>query len=246
VIGKPSVRPREQPSLYVELLKLSAFVGAVAAAAVYFEVGKAPVIAFLMFTLLLLAYNVVQFLVALVFGVRATEFGLYVGFPVARFQVGPTTVRLNWIPLGSYVGFNPAPPLPGASSDQLYRAGRPTTGFTQLHPARRALIAVSGPVLMAVVALVLLSPDGIAGFVRDVVAEIAARAKSQPGPMPFRSFLSQFAHPLGIARGTGQVAALLAMVNLLPVPATSGGFAAGELLSWVRRGRSVPVTGDRA
>jgi membrane-associated protease RseP (regulator of RpoE activity) len=227
------------------LLKLLAYVGVLSFAAFYFRVGRGPVLAFLMFTLLLLAYNLVQLLVGWAFGVRATEFALYFGFPVARLQVGTTTFRINWLPLGGYVGFNPAPPLRAAKSGRD-GAARPLLGFTQLHPVRRALVAVSAPLFMGIVAVLLLAPDGVAIFLRDVVAEFTSRFKGQAGPLPFHSFLAQFADPAGIVTGTGQLATVLAVFNVLPVPGTSGGFAVGQLLSWARRGRPAATAGTSA
>jgi membrane-associated protease RseP (regulator of RpoE activity) len=146
-------------------------------------------------------------------GAAVEELALFLGPPLLRFEVRGVTLRLNLLPLGSYVKF-------ADRSDRPEARGR---FLRELPPLTRAAIAASGCLTLLALAALCLGPSAAAQKLLSGFGQVVA------GPLrPFStgarllSLLAEFARTHPFAATLGLVAAKMTALNLLPVPTLNG------------------------
>jgi membrane-associated protease RseP (regulator of RpoE activity) len=143
-------------------------------------------------------------------GADIEEVSLFFGPKVLEFRHGGIPYRLGLVPLGNYVRFADDPETPGA--------------FRSLHPMTRLAIIGSADAALMLLACLLLGPSHALnslghGFEQVIRGALAPASTAQ---MLIRGLLDLLdRESLGL--GLGVVAAKVAAVNLLPLPALSGG-----------------------
>jgi membrane-associated protease RseP (regulator of RpoE activity) len=195
-------------------------------------------IALSLFTALILIYELIHLATAAAVGMPAEEFAVYFGQSVVRWRVGRTLVRINWIPWGGYVKF---PGLGDDSPEPAVEGILPAAGerrFTELHPLERALVAISAPLVVALMGAAAL------GFSESfrMLARLPQVVLQRGGHLN-EGFLANAVRHLLLGTTDGHafhVAAVMALtlgvMNLLPAPTVCGGMAVDALLRWLAPG----------
>src|SRR5687768_16786806 len=190
----------------------------------------AAVVALAAWTAILVLFNIPMVLLARRYRVPVEEFSVYFGRALARFRVGRTLVRINWIPLGGYVKFKGI----RQPDDDPSSIGDDEVTFAEVHPLRRALIAISGPVVLLALGGCLLGPSRTYAFFASLPANLL-HAINEGGVIgTLRAFFSGFGDPSMVIRRTGELALFFGTINMLPVPIVSGGIALMYVGWWLK------------
>ena len=167
---------------------------------------------------------------------RITEIQLFYG-PSLKIQLPFARLQIGCIPLGGSVKFAERDEDDVQADSAL---GDNLRYWRDLPRWRQALLAVSGPITVLIVAMVLLGPFEAAssfgrGFGQLVEGCLSPRAKATEW---LRSYFGLWqTHQFILA--TGILAATLAMLNLLPLPTMAGGQAVMSLFA--SRGLAPPL-----
>lgn len=168
------------------------------------------------FILITILHTFVMAVVGRLLGGDIEEFAVGVGPRLLGFDYGDMVIRLNWLPLGGYVKF-----------DEY---------FAELKPLRQIIEALSGNLVLILVALAIFGlSDGFgkfaSGFYQTIIGAIAplSTGKNLVGQLfafaENNSFLTLFA----------LMSAKLAAYNLLPFGSLNGGFIIVNVLKMVFR-----------
>lgn len=154
-------------------------------------------------TLIYLCFMVVQAVAGKLVGGRIEEAGLFLGPRLVGFDIGGLKVRINCVPLGSYVKF--------------------TEDFERLSPSRRLAASVAGLggyVLLAAAAI------GFAEGARHLLSGFGQIAAGAFSPRAVGSVLIgstvRTLSDLSFVTGTGILAAKMMAYNLLPLGSFPG------------------------
>lgn len=154
-------------------------------------------------------------------GARLTEFSLFIGPVVWERMVGETRLALRWLPSGGFVSFQ------GMKADEPLEAG----SYRSLHPVLRALVALSGPAFLLLLAVILLGGTravhsfltAFPQFVQLLFSPLSA------GKLLVLRYL-ELVSPAQLPLALGVLAAKFAAWNCLPIPTFNGGQALIELI----------------
>lgn len=159
-------------------------------------------------------------------GVTVEEVGLFVGPALLDFRVKGVRYRLGMIPVGGYVKF--------LGDDE--KGGVPPGSFHRLHPLVRVAVMAAGPLAILALSAACLGPAHAArSFVHGFGQAAPFLAARGPGGGELLRGLSAVLTYGSFRTAVGVVAAKVAAMNLLPIPALVGGTIVTNLLGW-RRG----------
>jgi hypothetical protein len=188
----------------------------------------------------LLVYNLPYLIFAPLLGLRVEEIGIGLGWQVLRFRAAGAVVRLNLLPLGTYVKYP-------SGEGQGEADTPPEVGTLQaLHPLTRFWFTLSGPVVCALLGMALLGAQGPRSFVVTFKQffELFYLDLSIPAV-----WIGKFFH--AILRGEsrmviGTLATKIGAANLVPLWGFPGGsalLAIIELFTGPKRQRRIQVAG---
>lgn len=193
-------------------------------------------ITFVLYSLLMLVHNLTYYVGGLLLRLEVEEFSMFFGGYVLRFKVGALPVRINWLPIGSAVKF-------AAADETAYGPNLSTPGkrtYLSIHPLLRLALVLSAPVIMGLIAVLLLEPTEFQDWWRhDLPKAVTALQTPNEAKEIVRGFFRRLREPGGIAWGTGILAALTTVINLIPNVASSGGLAVTEVLRALRLNAAV-------
>jgi len=191
------------------------------AATVAFGRYRLGLLLFVLIMFILLAlYDAIYIATARLVGLKEVEEAA-IGFGPAELwsRVRGVVIRLNLLPLGSYVRY------PGADA-----TGGPA-GFALLSTPRKVAITVSAPLCCAIAGACICIANGQSDWPNKAVRWLAHNVFSTPAwQTALTNFLASIASPSGVWRAFGIITLILGVLNLLPIPAASGGAAVGYLI----------------
>ena len=148
---------------------------------------------------------------------------LFAGAPILWFRVAGVPIRLGWILITSSVRFHGIRTL----ADPPHRKV-----FNDLHPLKQAAIAISGPLAMLVIGVILLGPSGSLQLPVKLYHTMHAWQRHEPIANPLTAFVhnasANFGHTIGV------LGVIMGAVNCLPLPIVSGGLAVFCIVKWLR------------
>jgi len=174
-------------------------------------------IAAILFTI----HNVICVAAARLLGLREVlEIGLWLGPAVAWCRVKGVLIRINLLPVASYVRF-----------PNTKRGGAPE-GFDLLAPWRKAVLVIIAPLCFTIVGWCICGAYGLYDAPVRAIHWVSSHQASslQPWKTLLAAFLESIPSPTGAIRAFGILMLANGVVNLLPFPITSGGMAVFYLL----------------
>jgi hypothetical protein len=161
--------------------------------------------------IIFIAFMIFQAVGGKLIGGKIEDLGIFVGPTIFHFKLGEVTVRLNALPLGSYVKF----------SDD----------FQLLHPLRKTLAVLAGLVSYLVLAFIGLGfaetfQQVSSGFVQILSGVISPVAVGSRLVEVLANVFQEKSFPVGL----GILASKLLAFNLIPVGSLSGGMIVLYLL----------------
>jgi membrane-associated protease RseP (regulator of RpoE activity) len=177
--------------------------------------------------------------------VDVKRYNLFIGPRLWSGQVAGIPVTIRAIPVSGYVEFCHREEEAGeaphavASPDEtiLDRSGPARRWFDDLHPIRRAAVALSGSACLLLVAVLCLGPARAwPAFLRGFVQAPAAAVAPLSTGKQLVGRLTEVVSTMPLAVALGLVFTKVAALNLLPLPGLTGGEILLTLLRWKRPG----------
>jgi hypothetical protein len=180
-----------------------------------------PLLQLLFFALIANALYLASALAAArLLGANAEAARLGFGPRLFAFSIGGTKVEVSAVPLVAWVAL-----------EGMADAEGPPVGFRAMHPLRRVAVVLGSWVLPALVAVLLIGP-GRAAHHLVVALPQEVRVLVYPEPDAWAALWKAYL-ALSFPAALGVFLARLIAINLLPLPALSGGLALRPLIGWI-------------